>query len=36
MNEMISYQDVQDKILEVRGERVLLDRDVAGLYGCVK
>ena len=33
MNEMISYQDVQDKILEVRGERVLLDRDVAELYG---
>jgi len=33
MNEMISYEDVQVKILEIRGERVLLDRDVAELYG---
>ena len=33
MNEIISYQDVQDKILEIRGERVLLDRAVAELYG---
>jgi len=33
MNELISYQDVKDKILEIRGERVLLDRDVAELYG---
>ena len=33
MSEMISYQNVRDRILEVRGERVLLDKDVAELYG---
>ena len=33
MNELISYQDVKNRILEIRGERVLLDRDVAELYG---
>jgi len=33
MSELISYQDVRDRILEIRGERVLLDRDVAELYG---
>jgi len=33
MNEIVSYQDVRDRILEIRGERVLLDRDVAELYG---
>ena len=33
MSELISYQDVRSKIIEVRGERVLLDRDVAELYG---
>jgi len=33
MSELIKYQDVKDKILEIRGERVLLDRDVAELYG---
>jgi len=33
MGELISYQDVRDRILEIRGERVLLDKDVAELYG---
>jgi len=33
MNNLINYQDVKSKIIEVRGERVLLDRDVAELYG---
>ena len=33
MNEMICYQDVRDRILVIRGERVLLDKDVAELYG---
>ena len=36
MSELISYQGVRDRIIEVRGERVLLDRDVAELYECVK
>ena len=29
----ISMEDVQDKIIILRGQRVLLDRDVAELYG---
>jgi len=33
MSKLINYQDVRDRILEIRGERVLLDRDVAELYG---
>ena len=33
MSGLISYQDVKDRILQIRGERVLLDRDVAELYG---
>jgi len=33
MSELVKYQDVKDKILEIQGERVLLDRDVAELYG---
>jgi len=33
MRELVSYQEIRDKIIEVRGERVLLDRDVAELYG---
>jgi len=33
MGELISYQNVKDRILEIRGERVLLDRDLANLYG---
>ena len=31
--EMIPYQEVESRILELRGQRVLLDRDVAELYG---
>jgi len=33
MSELISYQDVKGKILEIQGKRVLLDRYVAELYG---
>ncbi len=29
----ISIEDVQDKIIVLRGEPVILDRDVAALYG---
>ena len=29
----ISMEDVQDKIIVLRGEPVILDRDVAELYG---
>ncbi|MCR5850396.1 MAG: ORF6N domain-containing protein [Bacteroidaceae bacterium] len=32
-NEIITTKDVQDKIVVVRGKNVLLDRDVATLYG---
>ena len=30
---MVPYRAVEDKIIEVRNQRVLLDRDVAELYG---
>ena len=30
---IVKFSDVQDKIISVRGENVLLDSDVAGLYG---
>lgn len=33
MNEVIKFEDVQSNIIELRGERVLIDRDVAALYG---
>ena len=32
-NEIINSDDVQGKIIVVRGQQVLLDRDVASLYG---
>ena len=32
MSEIISYSQVEEKILNIRGQNVLLDRDVAGLY----
>ena len=32
-NEIITQNDVQDKVIVVRGQQVLLDRDVAVLYG---
>ena len=33
MNNIIKYDDVESKILEIRGEQVIIDRDVAELYG---
>ena len=33
MSELIKHQDIRDRIIEVRGKCVLLDRDVAELYG---
>ena len=32
----ISMEDVQDKIIVLRGEPVILDRDVAELYGACR
>ena len=32
-NGIITQNDVQDKVIVVRGQQVLLDRDVAVLYG---
>ena len=32
-NEIITTKDVEDKVIFVRGQKVLLDRDVAALYG---
>lgn len=32
-NEIITTKDVQDKVVVARGQKVLLDRDVAALYG---
>ena len=33
MSEIIKYEEVEKRILFIRGEQVLLDRDVAELYG---
>ena len=33
MNEIIKLNDVEDKILTLRGQNILLDSDVAALYG---
>jgi len=33
MSNIISYKEVEEKILSVRGQSVILDRDVAALYG---
>jgi len=33
MSEIISFESIEDLIIEVRGQKVLLDRDVASLYG---
>ena len=33
MSEIIGYREVEEKVLSVRGQNVLLDRDVAELYG---
>lgn len=33
MSDIVSYSDVESRIIEIRGEKVILDRDVAELYG---
>lgn len=33
MSEMIGFKEVEDKVLELRDQHVILDRDVAELYG---
>ena len=33
MSDIINYNDVEEKILSIRGQSVILDRDVAVLYG---
>jgi len=33
MRDMISFEEVEKRVLTIRGEQVLLDRDVADLYG---
>ena len=32
-NEIVKYEQVKDKVIILRGEPVLLDADVAALYG---
>ena len=33
MNGIIRYEDVENRIVEIRGEKVIIDRDVADIYG---
>jgi len=33
MSEMIRFEEVEKRVLALRGQQVLLDRDVAELYG---
>ncbi|MDR1973493.1 MAG: ORF6N domain-containing protein [Bacteroidales bacterium] len=33
MNEVINYEQVKDKIITIREQQVILDSDIAGLYG---
>ena len=33
MSTIIKFQDVEEKIIDVREQKVILDRDVAVLYG---
>ena len=33
MNKIIKYEDVENKIITIRGEQVIIDREVAVLYG---
>jgi phage regulator Rha-like protein len=33
MDEIVSYEQVEGKILDIRNQKVILDRDVAELYG---
>jgi len=36
MNDIISFNDVEKRIILIQGQQVLIDRDVAELYECVK
>jgi len=36
MGELIKFEEVEKRVLTIQGEHVLLDRDVAELYECVK
>jgi hypothetical protein len=33
MSEIVSYKEVEEKVLVLRGQNVILDRDVAEIYG---
>ena len=33
MDDIINLNDVEEKILNIRGQQVILDRDIADLYG---
>lgn len=33
MNEIIVFDKIEEKVIELRGEKVILDSDVAELYG---
>ena len=33
MSEIVKFEDLQDLIIELRGQKVLLDADVAQIYG---
>jgi len=35
MSEMIRFEEVEKRVITIREEQVLLDRDVAELYECV-
>lgn len=33
MKNIIKYENIESKIIDIRGQKVLLDKDVAELYG---
>jgi hypothetical protein len=33
MSDIMKFENLQDRIIEIRGKRVLLDADVAEIYG---
>jgi prophage antirepressor-like protein len=33
MNEIIKFENIEELIVEIKGQKVLLDRDVANIYG---
>ena len=35
MKTLIGFEEIEDKIITLRGQKVLLDRDVAALYGAI-